>query len=292
MPITPEQLAERKNHLGASDMAAVMGVDPYRTGYDVWLEKTERIIDVEIKDKRKSVMSAGNYFENGVLDFAEEELGKLNRNVTLSLPGTALVSNLDAALVDSGVPVEAKTVGLFGPVAEWWGDEGTDQVPDRVIVQCHVQMLCAVKDRAHVAAFIGGRGFALFNIFHSPALAEVILKSADEFWAKNVQADTPPTNSTASLQIVKRIRREAEKVVEIDRELVQKYLDADLRLRSAEEEQEEAKARVIQALGDAEAGACGELGAVTYYQQHRKETVQKACDFRVLRYTKKGLKRS
>jgi hypothetical protein len=69
-------------------------------------------------------------------------------------------------------------------------------------------------------------------------------------------------------------------------------LDAKERLKAAEELEEQAKGAVLSALGDAEAGVCGELGAVTYYSQHRKETIQKACDFRVLHYQKKGLKKT
>ncbi len=37
---SPEWLELRRQGLGASDMAAVMGVSPYKTPYQLWAEKT------------------------------------------------------------------------------------------------------------------------------------------------------------------------------------------------------------------------------------------------------------
>ena len=43
MPITEKQRQRRRDHLGASDMAAVMGVSPYRNAWTIWAEKTGRL---------------------------------------------------------------------------------------------------------------------------------------------------------------------------------------------------------------------------------------------------------
>ena len=37
--LTPEQLERRRSSIGASDVAAILGLDPYRTGLDIWLQK-------------------------------------------------------------------------------------------------------------------------------------------------------------------------------------------------------------------------------------------------------------
>jgi len=285
MPITAEQKIERRKHIGSSDMAAILGLDPWRSAYDVWLDKKGMLVDAPETD----AMYAGNRFEAGVLEFAEEQLGALLRNETRAVEGTPLVSNIDAVVEKSDDPVEGKTVGLFHPSSEWWGDDGTDQVPDRVIVQSHVHIMATNRAVCHVPAFIGGRGFCMFEVPRNDKLVEIIGQRAVEFWDANVQGDVPPENSRASLQVVKLVRRQPKKVVSIDPELVAKWLEAKDALKESTEAKQQAEADVLAAMGDAEAGLCGERGAVTYYETTRKAYSVDETTFRTLRHKKKGL---
>jgi len=285
MPITEQQREARKHHVGSSDMAAILGLDPFKTAYDVWLEKKGRLVDRPPSE----VMKAGSRFEDGVLDFAEEQLGPLSRNVSKPVEGTPLATNIDALVKETEEPVEGKTVGLYGPVREWWGQERTDQVPDRVIVQSHVHMMAVSAQVCHVAAFIGGRGFAMFAVPRNDKLVEIVRERATAFWHENVEADQPPEGSRASLEVVKLVRREAEKVVSIDPHIVENWLMANGVASDAIKAKKKAEAAVLEALGDAEAGLCGDLGAVTYLETQRKGYTAKATTFRTLRHRKKGL---
>ena len=42
MTITEKQLAARDSGLGSSEIAAILGRDPWRTAWDVWAVKTGR----------------------------------------------------------------------------------------------------------------------------------------------------------------------------------------------------------------------------------------------------------
>jgi predicted phage-related endonuclease len=42
-----EWLRERKNYLGGTDLAAICGLNPYRTALDVYLDKTSEDIAYE-----------------------------------------------------------------------------------------------------------------------------------------------------------------------------------------------------------------------------------------------------
>lgn len=287
MGITAEQRIERRNHIGSSDMAAILGLDPFKTAYDLWLDKTGRVTDIE----ETPAMYAGKRFEDGVLDFAQDKLGALSRNQRRVLEGTPLAANIDAVLDAAQEPVEAKTVGLFGPVRDWWGDDGTDQVPDRVIIQTHVEMLCLESKPSvcHVPAFIGGRGFAMFHVPRNEQICDVIVRRAVEFWQQNVQGDTPPDGSAASLQIVKLLKREPKKIVNVAPELVKAWLEAKEIESDAKKAKEAAEAQVLAALSDGEAGLCGELGAITYYETTRKGYEVKETTYRTLRHKQKGL---
>jgi predicted phage-related endonuclease len=39
MSLTPEQIAIRRTRIGSSEVGAILGIDPYKSAYDVWTEK-------------------------------------------------------------------------------------------------------------------------------------------------------------------------------------------------------------------------------------------------------------
>jgi len=265
MPITEKQKELRRKHLGSSDIAAILGLDRYKNAYDVWLDKTGQVEDV----KENKAMQAGTFFEDGVLRFAEEILGPLRRNQYRVATGFPLASNIDALVVGSDEPVEAKTAGLFSRLPEDWGDEGTDEIPDYIIIQTHVHMLCVEREICHVPTFLGGRGFQLFRVNWDNEIMDVIRDKSLDFWENYVETKNPPPDVIPSLEVAKRMKRELEKVVEIDNQIVQNWLNAKENLKHAELMKDGAEAEILAALGDAEAGKC-DLGMVTYFEQQQR----------------------
>jgi len=265
MGITDFQRSIRKNSLGSSDMAAVMGLSPWRTAYDVWLEKTGQLEE----QAPNASMEAGTMFEQGVLRYAEEQLGPIIRNQRRTCKDAPLAANIDALVVADGRAVEAKTAGLFGPLTGHWGEAGTDDFPAPYIIQCYVHMICCDSDFCHLAAFLGGRGFVLYGVGRDEVVANGIKDWACRFWDNHVVANLPPEGSTPSMDIVRRIKREPESVVEVPPVLVDTYQTLrQIRLDAAKRE-EAAKAELLAALGTAEGGNYG-AGMVTYLECKRK----------------------
>jgi putative phage-type endonuclease len=50
-PTREEWLQARKNTIGGSDASAVVGLNPYKSNVDLWLEKTGQIVPEDISDK-------------------------------------------------------------------------------------------------------------------------------------------------------------------------------------------------------------------------------------------------
>jgi len=288
MPITPKQRERRKNHLGASDMAAVLGLDRYRTAWDVWADKTGKLDE---GDQPSDAMALGTALEDGILDFAAGAVGPIRRNQYRSHPSLPIGANLDAIVVAKPEIVEAKTAGLLGPTPDLWGEAGSDHIPERVIVQVHTQVLAMVPvvvDVAHVAVLIGGRGLLLFHLQPNRSILDAIAEAAERFWTKNVQGDVPPVGGP-SLAVAKLLKRTPGKVTEVDPLVVADWLTACEAYQTARELRDEKAAEVLAAMGDAEAAVCGDQGAVTNYEQTRREYTVKASTFRVLRHKPKGL---
>ena len=287
MGITDKQREQRTKRIGSSDMAAILGVDPYRNIYDVWLEKTDRVAGFG----GNAATEAGTLLEDGTLQFAMKELGDGIRNQFRSHPELPMGANIDLVLKGSSEPVDGKTSGLLGPLPVGWGEPGTDEVPDHMIVQVHVHMMCLLPirvDLSHVSALLGGKGFRLYHIPRNPELCDVIAEKADHFWTKHVIADVPPPDVIPSLEVIKRARRTPGTVANIEESVVSKWQAsaglASQAVKSAKLDQ----AAVLAAMGDAEGAEYGDPEKMlTYFEQTRKGYTVDELTYRVLRNSKR-----
>jgi putative phage-type endonuclease len=269
--LTATEKQQRQKWIGGSDVAAILGMSSYRTAYDVWLEKTGQDPG---EQGESAPADAGSRFEPAVLDKFSESHGPLERKVHLIAEGLGfpLAVNLDARHIAERAPVEAKTSGLFGPLDPEWGDEGTDEIPQGYILQCQAEIVCAKSELCYVPAFLGGRGFVTeppFLVRRNKELIQLMLDRLGNFWNGHVLKDIPPEDSLPTLEIVKRIRRIPESSVQIDPEIMQRWLDAKAKTDAAEEWEKQCKAAILAALGKAEGGMGGDQGNVTYYEQSK-----------------------
>lgn len=279
--ITAKQREARRQYIGSSDSAAVIGVDPFRNAMDVWLDKTGKLEG----DGGNEHTDRGTWLEPGILSFAEHKIGcELDRDIMKIHPSKLLAANFDAIVRGRNEIVEAKS----SVAREEWGDEGTDQVPEHVLVQVHHQFAVAGPEFrvCWVPVVLPGFksfDFRLYRIERNQDLAEMVETSGEEFMKKYVKTDTPPDGLTPSLEVIQRIRRVPNKTVQVESSLVEAWrLAADAKI-DAERALESAKLNLLAAIGDAEAAEC-QLGSITYMEQQRKEYVVKASSYRVLRF--------
>ena len=285
--ITKEQRELRKKYLGSSDLPSVLGMDSWRTIGDVWLEKTGRVV---IDEKESSVQDFGSTFEGAVLDhFEKKHAVTLKRNQFFT--NGVFCSNLDG-LIDGSSPevVEAKTTGL----ADEWGPIGTDEIPERVLIQVHEQMYVVSKATqkecriAWVPVLIPAfRHFEvrIYQIKRNDALMESAIQIGDLFWRNHVLTDIPPESFVPSLEVVKRIRRTPNKTVEIADELVVDWFEAVDALAKAKRRADWTQAAILAAMDDAEAARYSK-GCLTYFEQSRSGYTVQPTSFRVLRKMK------
>lgn len=283
MPITSAQLEKRKNHLGSSDIAPLLGLDERRNRYDLWLEKTGKLVPE--KETENDPKAAGKILEPAVLDWAETQLGKVTRNQFRSAKdrGIPIAVNIDAIVNDSGVPVEVKTSGLYGFTNDVWGEANTDQVPDRIILQAHAHMLPTDAEVCFVPVFIAFRGFVMFQVPRDPQIIDVIANEATDFWSSNVLADVPPENVLPNPTVIRRVRREANKTVDLSYKLIEEWEAAKAIESAAKKNKEAALSAILTVLGDAEAGQT-EQGLFTYFESSRTGYVVQPTTFRTARF--------
>ena len=271
MPITEAQRETRKRFLGSSDAAAVVGLDHYRTPFDVWADKTGRILPSGLEPNNDAI-DIGNYLEAGVLNWFASKRGlklvlndEADRNRRQHDNGI-MAANVDAFVEDDPTQiVEAKTTGVVSMrVPETWGEVGTDEVPDRVKLQVMHQMAVVPAARvAWVPVLMGGVGLRHYRIERDDDLIRNLTDIELAFWNDHVLKDVPPEGE-ASLETLKKLRREPNKITTISDEAVAKWLRAKEAFKLAEDAKKEAELLVLKCLGDAEAGDYA-AGRVTYF---------------------------
>jgi predicted phage-related endonuclease len=265
MALTVEQLRERTQWIGSSDVPAILGVDPHRNVGDVFLEKSGRTEPVVTSS---DAADWGDRLEPVLCDWVGERVGEeVVRGEHRQSEDGILRAQLDGWIPSLGEPVECKTSGLLQPMfnagAAGWGADGTDDVPFRVIAQVQFALLLTGSESGHVAAFLGGgAGPRHYVVTRHAELQEEIEARCRAFWVDHVLAGVPP-EVTPSIDTLRVVAREAGKSVEVDHELIQRYVDVRDQAGLVGAALDDAKAALINALGDAEEGY-SPFGGVSY----------------------------
>ncbi len=184
----PAWLAQRRTGLGGSEVAAVLGVHPYHSPWQVWLDKTGRGRDT--RDKR--AMRRGRYFEPALAQWFADETGlSCRRTGTWVNRDQQWMSANPDRLTSDGCGLEVKM-----PASEWsamWRDGPAYYA----IVQALWGARVCGLDAWYLAADVAqGRGPELpVWVLDAGQWAERIaywVEHADWWWHRYVVADTPP----------------------------------------------------------------------------------------------------
>lgn len=181
-----EWLRERQKGIGGSDVGAIMGVNQYKTAFNIYLEKTEPILNVE---KQSEAARQGTDLEDYVAMRFTEETGKKVRRDNRHLihkDYPFMVANIDRKVVGENAILECKTVTPYN-LKEWEGEE----VPASYMLQCQHYMAVTGAEKVYLAFLIFSTKFDYREIKRDEELIDIIIEAEKEFW-KMVQDKTPP----------------------------------------------------------------------------------------------------
>ena len=187
-------LAVRKQGIGSSDAAAAVGLNPYKSQLELWLEKTGRDAGLPKIDPHDEESPAfwGNFLEPIVAAHYTKRTGNRVRkiNAVLQHPDpdkSWMLANIDREVIGaSDVQIlECKTAGING--ARLW-KEG---IPEYVQLQVHHQLAVTGKQAADVAVLLGGQHLEIHRIERDEILIGRLIELERRFW-QYVETDTPP----------------------------------------------------------------------------------------------------
>lgn len=194
--LTALQVANRKRGIGGSDAAAVIGLSPWRTPYDVWAEKSGLAAPFEGNEHTR----AGELLEPVILQMYANRTGNEVRK-PIGEDGAPLtlfhrehdfiLCHPDGLVVDSERLVECKNTKSDYE----WGPEGTDQIPISHLIQVNHNMLVTGFEVADVAVLIAGWDFRVYEIRASKAIQRHLIEREGAFW-RDVMEGRPPAPQT------------------------------------------------------------------------------------------------
>ena len=256
-----EWLVVRKQGIGSSDAAAAVGLNPYKSQLELWLEKTGRDTSLPKLDPQDEDSPAywGNILEPIVATHYTKRSGHRVRrvNAVLQHPDPKLawmLANIDREVI--GAPevqiLECKTAGING--ARLW-KEG---VPEYVQLQVMHQLAVTGKQAADVAVLLGGQHLEVHRIERDESMIARLIDLERLFWDYVVSDTPPPADGTASADAALRCLYPEDHGQTLDfsqhTELTTTYLELKaVRQRIAQQETREAQLKQVlqQAMGAA-----------------------------------------
>lgn len=264
-------LTVRKGGIGSSDAGSAVGLNPYKSQLELWMEKTGKDANLPKVDPNDetSPMYWGTLLESIVAAHYTKRTGnKVRRiNAVLQHPKEPwMLANLDREVI--GAPdvqiLECKTAGING--ARLW----RDGVPEYVQLQVMHQLAVTGKQAADVAVLIGGQDLQIHRIERDEGVITKLVELERQFW-HYVETDTqPPADGSDSADVALRCLYPKDNGVTLDltQDLEMSAAFSDLLavrelLTTHTELESQLKQRIQQRLGDA-TKAVFETGDITW----------------------------
>jgi len=270
-------LTVRKGGIGSSDAAAAVGLNPYKSQLELWLEKTGRDGNLPKTDPNdeSSPMYWGILLEPFVAAHYTKRTGNKVRRINAVLQHPIepwMLANIDREVI--GAPdvqiLECKTTGING-VRLW--KEG---VPEYVQLQVMHQLAVTGKQAADVAVLICGQELQVHRIDRDETMTERLIELERQFWRFVELDQAPPADGSDSADMALRCLYPQDNGKTLDlrsnSEMSQAFSDllaVRQLLTSQNQLESQLKQRIQQRLGDM-TKALFETGEVTWKRSKDK----------------------
>ena len=183
-----EWLKQRMKGCGGSDAATIMGVNPWRSPFDLWMEKTGEFV----QDASNEKMYWGTVLEDIVAREFTKRTGKKvrKRNAILQHPDHGwMIANVDRLVVGERAILECKTTSAFN---QW------DEVPEYYYAQVQHYLAVTAYHKAYLAVLVGGQEYRDFEIQRNDAYITELIEKESDFWRKVKNGEPPDLDGSES----------------------------------------------------------------------------------------------
>lgn len=289
MTLTADQLAIRRTRIGASEIGALLGIDPYKSAFDVFLDKT-----LPVEDGHRAHQSWGLDVEPAIIQHHARKM----RYTLLAAPGSIVHKTLPlvctpdalATAEDGIVAIQAKNDQGHGQIE--WGEPGTDDAPLLYVAQATVEVGVLLDSgrqvvRDDLAVTIRGAPPVAYPVKFDAELFAGLADIAAKFVRDHLLTGKPPEGAPAEQAeyVRRRWGKHGEHLLEPTpelEELVRRVRERRLDVKLAEGALQICETNLKAAIGEAQ----GIRGLCTWKLQQRAAHSVKESSSRVLRLAK------
>jgi len=256
----------RKQDVTSTEVAALFGISPYCTAYELWHRKHDNL-EVEFEPNER--MKWGTRLQDSIAKGICEDQGWDHvRRMTEYIRDTELRAGASFDFGDESSILEIKNVDSLA-FRDGWVVEGDNvEAPPHIELQVQQQLMLSGYKRATIGALIGGNRVVLIKREPDPVIVTSIKKRIKEFW-ESIHADKPPTpDFQRDSDFIGHLYSYAEpgSVFNADTRvsrLAALYKDASQEEKAAKLKKEAAKAEILTIIGNAEkvVGPWGSISA-------------------------------
>lgn len=252
-----EWLKYRESGIGSSEVATIVGLNPWETPYQLWRRK----VGLDAPKQENFAMKAGHYLEDAVAQFWHDETGQ---DIIKSSAGDWLIVNDERPYMRvspdrtywlADMPHNNANKGILECKTTQMSIDA-DDIPKHWFCQVQYQLGVAELEQGSLAWLCSGREFGYKNLALVPDFFAWLVEEVEKFWLDNIQGKQEPTAANVQDILLKYNRHTDGKIVEVNDEIFAAYKDLKAvkeELSSIEEKKAALEEKIKLGFGDAEA---------------------------------------
>lgn len=264
--------------LGGSDIAAIMGLSPYKTALELWAEKVNhpsattqdalhlrfgQFVEPFVVDEFEKLTGLHTQEHQQALFHPEHDFmyGHIDRFIVKQPWEVAVI---EGKVVTNSL-LECKTSSAYSK--DNWGPTGSDQIPNAYLLQCIWYMAITGCTNAHIAVLIGNSDFRVYQIERDERLETLVIEKAKRFWLDHVLAGVPPAPSSLGDMRLLYPNEAQDQTLQASPELIdslQQLRSLQSESKALEGKSEKLKLQIMQAMGEAQSLCIGSQVLATW----------------------------
>ena len=256
-----EWLQHRQSGIGSSEVATIVGLNPWETPYQLWRRK----LGIDPPKQETFAMKAGHYLEDAVAQFWHDETGQdiIKRSavdwIIVNADKPYMRVSPDRTYWLAGMPHSNDNKGILECKTTQMSID-PDDIPKHWFCQVQYQLGVAELEQGSLAWLCSGREFGYKNLSLVPDFYGWLVDEVERFWTDNIQGKQEPTAANVQDVLLKYNRHTDGKIVEVNDEIFAAYQSLkELKdeLSAIEERKTELEDKIKLGFGDAEAISYG-----------------------------------
>jgi hypothetical protein len=256
-----EWLKHRESGIGSSEVATIVGLNPWETPYQLWRRK----VGLDAPKQENFAMKAGHYLEDAVAQFWQDATGQ---QVIKSSAGDWLIVNNDRPYMRvspdrtywlADMPRNNANKGILECKTTQKSIDA-DDIPKHWFCQVQYQLGVAELQQGSLAWLCSGREFGYKDLAFVPDFYAWLVEEVDKFWIDHIKGGKEPTAANVQDILLKYNQHVGGKIVEVNDEVFNAYQDLKLvkyELAAVEERKAALEEKIKMCFGDAEAISYG-----------------------------------